>query len=118
MKTFSSKLFLIITIAGAYSFSKGYYCFNQTDKVSLSISFTSADKATVNVLTPFKKNMDCVVAEYDTHGKLATGYGIKGFVCGSNEIPDVVAVNEKTLTGMLDLFDKPTYNNLSCNVIQ
>lgn len=118
MKKNSTRLVLIFTFIGVQAFSKNYLCYNEANKISVKITFTSSTTALVNIFGSIKNNIKCNVSNFYPNGTISSGGSLKGLACGGeDEIPVVIGINEATLKGMLEFPDKPTYN-LNCSIFQ
>lgn len=110
MKTLAIITCNIYSLAGNNLFAQTYSCSNEKDKVQVEITITSETKASVDVKSPFQKQMKF---DYDL---LSNGVDtFKSFTCDNEDdgLPDVLAINEKTLQGMIEVVDQPHYD-LEC----
>jgi hypothetical protein len=110
MKTLAILTFTIYLLGGNNLFAQTYSCSNEKDKVQVEITITSKTKAEVKVKSPFQKQMKC------DYNLLSNGVDtIKSFTCDNQDdgLPDVLAINEKTLQGMIEVVDQPHYD-LEC----
>lgn len=109
MTTIISKTILGCTLITSTAMAANYTCVNLDRNVELTINFLSATAAEVDVKSPFKKHLSCEVNDYTNDTET-----IKGLTCGnSEEIPDILAINEKTMKGMIEVSDQPHYD-LEC----
>lgn len=105
MLTLGSTLLMNTAMAANYT------CVNLDKNVELTVNFLSPTVAEVNVKSPFQKQMNCEVNDF-TNGVEV----VKGLACennNNNTIPDVLAINEKTMKGMIEVSDQPHYD-LDC----
>lgn len=97
--------FLVTSLALNTAMAQSYTCSNVKGNVRVQVALTSQTTADVEVKSPFQKQMKCAVNEF-TNGKDV----VKGFTCDNGEgLPDVLAINEKLMTGMIEVLDQPHY---------
>jgi hypothetical protein len=71
----------------------------------------SEKSGNVEVLSPFQKQMKCLVSDFTNGSEI-----VKGFVCGGEgELPDLLIINEKTKKAMIEVVDQPHYD-LDCEI--
>lgn len=102
-------LMLSLSVLSLSSMAKTFTCTSADKKVNVVAVLTSETSGTVEVLTPFQKQMNCAVSDF------AIGVDVvKGFVCGDG-LPDIFAVNEKSSKGMIEVSNHPHYD-LNCEI--
>ena len=99
-------MFLVSCLLMNKAMAQNYFCFNSQENVEVLVTFISATTAEVAVKVPFQKKMICDVNDF-TNGKEV----IKGLACDNGEeAPDVLAINENLMTGMIEVINQPHYN--------
>jgi hypothetical protein len=106
LKTIIALALLICPVAFAHAASRTYSCTSPKDKVALTFKILNEDISEVDVTSPFQIHLECNVNKY-TEGQAV----ITGLSCGQGDnIPDIVAIDEKSLNGMVEIGRYPHYD--------
>lgn len=98
--------FLVVFLAVNTSMAQVYSCSNVNANVQVQITLISHTIAEVEVRGPFQKQMKCDVDDFTNGTDL-----VKGFACDNGEeLPDVLAINEKSMVGFIEVLDQPHYD--------
>lgn len=110
MDSFALFLCLLCFLIGSKASAEEIICVNSEQNVNVIINISDETSADVEVTSPFQKRMVCAINIY-TNGQDF----IRGLTCDNGEdLPDVLAVNEKSKKGMIEVLGQPHYE-LTCH---
>lgn len=106
MKVFVTICFLVSSVLMNTAMATNYSCVNISKNVELTVTFTNPKTAEIELKNPIQKTLTCEVNDF-TNGLEV----VKGFVCeNGEELPEIAAINEKLMTGMIELSDQSHYD--------